>query len=598
MSKWLLTLSATLVLVLMVGCSAGLVQPTDPVRPAPELSIRLSASPTTIKLGDKATLTWSSQGAVSVTIDHGVGSLPPSGSVVLAPSNTTTYTAMASANGKSIQASSTVTVNALPTITLSVAPNVVVSGQAASLTWSSTNTTSVTIDQGVGTVALTGTVQVSPPGTTTYMATAAGPGGTARAWTTLTVATGNIQSLNHIVFMLQENRTFDNYFGRLNNYRTAHSLPSDVDGLPDGASNPSYDGTTSVPAFHIQTVCAENQSPSWDEEHVDANRYNPASSVATMDGFVYVAGKYARDTGMMDINGIRVMGYYDETDLPFYYFMASQFATSDRWFAPAMSNSMANHIFLLAGTSAGHAYPFTTTLTNMNIFELLENKGISWKVYLTPTSGPPDDPEDTGNTYLSSFQPFASLHKDKIVPVSVYFSDLANGTLPAVSLIETAPGLDEHPGKNIQIGAAYAATLIDALMVSQSWADSVFMLSWDEEGGLYDHVPPASAVKPDNIEPIDLAGHIPGAFDRTGFRLPLLVVSPFTKPHYVSHNPSDYTAILKFIETRFALPSMTNRDATQIDMTEFFDFAGVPWRTPPIPPVQPTNGICDYQHLQ
>jgi phospholipase C len=404
--------------------------------------------------------------------------------------------------------------------------------------------------------------------------------------------------INHIVFMLQENRTFDNYFGRLNQYRAAHSLPQDVDGLPQSASNPSYDGTTSVPAFHIQTMCAENQSPSWDEEHVDANRYNASSTTATMDGFVFVAGKFARETGLMDINGIRVMGYYDETDLPYYYFMASQFATSDRWYAPVMSNSMVNRIFLFAGTSAGHAYPFTTTLTNMNIFELLENHGISWKVYLTPLAGPPDDPEDTGSTYLNSFQPFASLHQNKIVPVSQYLSDVASGTLPAVSFIETAPGLDEHPGKNVQIGAAYVATLINALMASQSWSDSVFILSWDEEGGLYDHEPPAPAVKPDDLSPIDLAGHIQGDFDRTGFRLPLLVVSPFTKPHYVSHSPADYTAILKFIETRFNLPSLTKRDAAQIDMTEFFDFAAEPWRIPPTPPAQPTDGTCDYQQLQ
>ena len=104
--------------------------------------------------------------------------------------------------------------------------------------------------------------------------------------------------------------------------------------------------------------------------------------------------------------------------------------------------------------------------------------------------------------------------------------------------------------------------------------------------------------KPVTVRRVDLAGHIPGDFDRTGFRLPLLVISPFSKPHYVSHNAADYTAVLKFIETRYNLPSLTKRDAAQIDMTEFFDFAAVPWLTPPTPPVQPTHGTCDYQHLQ
>ncbi len=597
MSKWIIALSGTLISVLTVGCgTARTPAPLADLLVDPQ--VKISASPTAIKLGDQATLSWSSEGASSVSIDNGIGLQPSSGSVAVSPSETSTYTATAEAHGKSAQASATVTVNFAPTIDLHIEPNVIVKGQTATLTWFSQHASWISIDQNIGNVALSGTVVVSPGDTITYTATAGGRGGTATKWVSLTVETGDIHSVNHIIFMLQENRTFDNYLGQLNQYREKQGLPQDVDGLPSNASNLSYDGTTLVPAYHIQTMCAENQSPSWDEEHVDANRYNPASSSATMDGFVYVAGKYSRDTGGADIEGIRVMGYYDDTDLPYYYFMASQFATSDRWFAPVMSNSMNNRIFVLAGTSAGHAYPFTTTLTNMNIFELLEDNRISWKVYLTPALGPPDDPEDTGSTYLFSFQPFASQHMDRIVPLAQYLTDAANGTLPAVSFIETSPGLDEHPGKNVQIGAAYVATLINALMASQSWADSVFILSWDESGGLYDHVPPAPAVKPDNISPVDLAGHIPGDFDRTGFRLPLLVISPFTKPHYVSHNAADYTAVLKFIETRYNLPSLTNRDAAQIDMTEFFDFVNVPWRIPPTPPQQPTTGTCNWGHLQ
>ena len=581
-----------------VGCGGGTSQP-----PPAQLSVQLSANPATISTGGQTTLSWSSQGATSVTIDHGIGIKAASGTVVMSPTATTVYTAVANGSSQTAQSSATVTVNAAPpqlSVQLSANPTTISTGGQATLSWLSQGATSIVIDHGVGSVAASGSTVVSPTATTVYTALASGNGQTAQSSATVTVnaTTGSIESVKHIIFMLQENRTFDNYFGQLNRYRATQGLPQDVDGLPSNASNPSYDGTTVVPAYHIKTVCAENQSPSWDEEHTDANRYNAGSSTPTMDGFVFVAGKYSRDTGGAEIQGIRVMGYYDETDLPYYYFMASQFATSDRWFAPVMSNSMVNRIYGLAGTSAGHAYPFTTTLTNTNIFELLENNNISWKVYLTPASGVPDDPEDTGNTFLLSFQPFASQHLDKIVPVSQYLTDVANGTLPAVSFIETAPGVDEHPGKNVQVGAAYVATLVNTLMASPSWADSVFILSWDEAGGLYDHIPPAATVKPDGISPIDLTGHIQGDFDRTGFRLPLLVISPFTKPHYVSHNPADYTAILKFIETRYNLPSMTNRDAAQIDMTEFFDFANAPLRIPPTPPSQPTTGICDYAHLQ
>ena len=139
-----------------------------------------------------------------------------------------------------------------------------------------------------------------------------------------------------------------------------------------------------------------------------------------------------------------------------------------------------------------------------------------------------------------------------------------------------------------------------------SWSNSVFILTYDEGGGLYDHVPPLATVSPDGIRPSDLQpGDIcttgTGAncdFTFTGYRVPLLVISPFTRRNYVSHTPTDYTAILKFIETRFGLSALTNRDAAQMDMTEFFDFQGVPWATPPSPPAQATNGVCNYQTLQ
>jgi phospholipase C len=142
-------------------------------------------------------------------------------------------------------------------------------------------------------------------------------------------------------------------------------------------------------------------------------------------------------------------------------------------------------------------------------------------------------------------------------------------------------------------------------MNSQSWGDSVFILTYDEAGGTYDHVPPASMPNPDGIAPIDLLpGDIcttPGGancdFNYTGYRLPLIVISPFAKKNYVSHTVADYTAMLKFIETRFNVPSLTKRDAAQMDMTEFFDFQSVQWETPPTPPAQVTSGVCNSQQL-
>ena len=234
---------------------------------------------------------------------------------------------------------------------------------------------------------------------------------------------------------------------------------------------------------------------------------------------------------------------------------------------------------------------------------------ISWKIYVT-TFGPGP------LTFLSSFDYF-SVHPEKIVAISEYLKDVANGTLPQVAMIEPGyvDGTDEHPaidpnlpGGDVQAGAKYVASLIDALMKSPSWKDSAFILTYDEFGGFYDHVPPKPAVSPDGIPPQDLLTNdwctvtrSPGGptcdFTYTGFRVPLMVVSPFSKKSFVSHTVADYTAILKLIETRFKLPSLTKRDAAQMDMTEFFDFANAPWATPPTTPTQAVTAPCYLDHL-
>ncbi|HTS37670.1 MAG TPA: alkaline phosphatase family protein [Candidatus Solibacter sp.] len=456
--------------------------------------------------------------------------------------------------------------------------------------------------------------------------------------------TGDITSVNHIIFMAQENRSLDTYFGQLPAYWAANGFPAQqFDGMPAGASNPGFNGAPPVSAFHLATECIENLTPSWDESHLDWNLNDPTSGTATMDGFVYNAAKFGQDEGYFDTAGIRAMGYYDDTDLNYYYFMASNFATSDRWFAPALDRTQVNRMYLFAATSQGYAYPPGTDaadnapLTAPTIFDALNKAGISWKVYYsddTCSTVPPDGKsptprggllhnasqnataQDASNagacTYLTQFAGYAPPNTlpSNVVPISTYLTDVQAGTLPAVSFIEAGyeSGRDEHPssGTNAQTGAAYVQTLIDPLMNSVSWKDSVFILTYDEPGGLYDHVPPAPSINPDGIAPIDLLpGDIcstPGGancdFETTGFRLPLIVVSPFTKKNYVSHTPADYTAILKFIETRFNIPSLTKRDAAQMDMTEFFDFNNVPWATPPTTPQQSTAGACNAQALQ
>jgi phospholipase C len=360
-----------------------------------------------------------------------------------------------------------------------------------------------------------------------------------------------------------------------------------------------------------------------------------------MNGFADTAGKYASDEGYADTAGYRAVGYYDSSDLNYYYFMASNFATSDRWFSPALDRTQINRMYLMAATSHGYAYPPGTNaqdnaaLNVPTIFDALTAAGVSWKIYATddncPTgvtgdaapaggmsahanSASPSSSSTGFCTYLTQFQAYAPPNAlpANVVSASEFASDAAAGTLPSVSFIEPGylSGQDEHPssGTDIQTGAAYVQSLIDGLMTSVSWKDSVFILTYDEAGGTYDHVPPISEPNPDGINPIDLAptdicgsDNPTGAncdFNYSGYRLPLLVVSPFTKKNYVSHTPTDYTAILKFIETRFNLSALTLRDAAQMDMTEFFDFQTVPWATPPTNiPQQSTAGACNANNL-
>jgi len=431
-----------------------------------------------------------------------------------------------------------------------------------------------------------------------------------------------INSINHIIFMAQENRSLDSYFGQLPAYWQANGYPQSTqqppfDGLPANASNPAYNGTTipgpaKVNAFHLATECIENLSPSWDESHEDWNLQFPTDSTAKMDGFVYNAASFAihenangANPPYTDTTGLRAMGYYDGTDLNYYYFMASNFATSDRWFSPAMNRTQINRMYLLAATSQGYAYPpgynppaDAGPLTVPTIFDALQKAGISWKIYVT----------DPGVTYLTMFAPYASGPLPaNVVPASQFLTDALNGTLPQVAMIEGGynSGLDEHPDNNAQAGAQYVSGLINGLMNSPSWMDSVFILTYDEAGGLYDHVAPQPAVSPDGVAPVDLlpsdiCGTGGGAncdFTYTGFRVPLIVVSPFTRKNYVSHTVADYTAILALIEHRFGISPLTKRDAAQMDMTEFFDFQNAPWASPPVPPAQATGGACDYQNL-
>jgi phospholipase C len=431
---------------------------------------------------------------------------------------------------------------------------------------------------------------------------------------------GTIQSVNHIIIMLQENRSFDSYLGNMTTFRQQSSPPIPInssDGkirdLSDavGYTNPSPVAGDIAP-FRTGSVCTENLSPDWEEHHIQINHSNPAAASPTtfdMKGFVPVAfgeSQAFANKGIFlaDQTGRRAMGFFDETQLNYYYFMAANFAMSDNLHSPLPANTTPNRMFLHGATSQGFAHIPSRLLTSKTIWQALDEKGISWKIYVTDFSR-------SFKTYLSFFTYFNQAGvQAKIVPLTEYFSDLTAGTLPSVAMIEAGyfSGQDEHTSNinpavgaaspiNVQTGAGHVASIINPLLTSSSWKDSVFLFAFDEGGGAFDHAPPVAVPSPDGIPPQDLiAGKdVAGDFTMTGVRVPNMIISPFAKKNFVSHTPMDYTAFLKFVETRFNLAPLTARDASMPDMTEFFDFTnGGPWAVPPIPPAQRRDGLCSF----
>jgi len=629
---------------------------------------QLTANPTTVVAGSSTTLSWQTTNANSVTFTPALpqgdpadgGTYPasePAGIQIPVPT-TVTYTMVATGSGGQSQPAS-VTINAV-NINLTATPANSTANQPVTLSWQvDPAVTALSIDNG-GCAPCTplpkGSVTVTPAATTTYTATATLTDGTQLTQTiTVTVASPAAGKIKHIIFMLQENRSFDNYFGVLGAYRAQRLQPfgitassTDVDGFDPNLVLTNHHDGTQVKPFHEATVCTQNPTPSWDESHHDlalkggdkawlTTSTYPAGSFA-MNNFLDTpnGGLGANETNY-DPEGTRALGYYDQTDLPYYYDLASFFATSDRWFAPILAATYPNRMFIEAASSFGHEYPDADNThprySAETIYRAMNEANVSWKYYYQD------------GMFLPNFQDYTDpTVQNKTYPTSYLLNLLAgtcNGlpcdpdkTLPQVVFIESASGasgLDEHPDNNLQKGAAYIQSIIGALMKSDAWQDSVFILTYDESGGLYDHVPPLTVPPPDayaqgqcpdpNNGSYGYCHAGPNAnftaptpqnggynmFNLTGLRVPILVISPYVKPHYVSHVPMDSTAILAFIEKTFNVPPLTARDAYWLqngDMSDFFDFStpaalnppnstggGADWTT--FLPIQPTNGVCD-----
>jgi phospholipase C len=380
-------------------------------------------------------------------------------------------------------------------------------------------------------------------------------------------ASGADIPIQHVIVIMQENRSFDHYLGHL-----PGQGQDDVDVAPDGASNPLPDGVTMVPWTHLSDACFDNPNHSWFGSHLAWNQ-------GQNDGFV-VASAGANDAEGNDPTGSRAMAFYDASDLAFYYQLASTFAISDRYFSDVLGPTFPNRLYLYAGSSFGIVGDDIDTGLHRTIFAALNDAGISWKVYGS---------EVPAALLTASFLTDSIGH---LAGIDDFAEDAQQNQLPAVSFVDptfltaNATLTSEEPPADMQVGQQFVYRQVSVLMSSPSWATSAMFITRDEAGGLFDHVPPPEACLPDGTPPAQQPEL--GGFNRYGFRVPVFVVSPYARAHFVSHAVHSHASILRFIEMRFGLPALSGRDANADAMLDMFDFASPPFLTPPAlasPPV-------------
>jgi phospholipase C len=362
-----------------------------------------------------------------------------------------------------------------------------------------------------------------------------------------------LPQIDHIVIYMQENHSYDSYFGTLpkgDGYTMVGGVPTN--------SNPTSGGVP-FPVFRATETCqlGVGVGQSWNSTHEQWNG-------GAMDGFHRNSGDNA-------------MKYWDGGHLPFYRDLADTFVLCDRWFGSAPCQTYPNRRFLQAATSVGmvatdpQAVIATPNAPNGTIWERLNDQGISWLDYAF------DLPD------ILLFPEVHSKNVDKIRTFQNFLWDAQAGTLPQVSIV--SPGFETYTEENphdVQLGEAYTARLVNAILQSPAWERTILVFTYDEHGGYYDHVPMPAAVAPDSIPPdIDSPPDAPGAFDLYGPRVPGLVISPFAKPGHVSSTVYDHTSILRLIETKWNLGALTYRDANANDLLDTLDLSSTALLDPP-----------------
>jgi phospholipase C len=383
-----------------------------------------------------------------------------------------------------------------------------------------------------------------------------------RAAATVTSSHKARTPIKHFVTVMQENHTYDNYFGT---YPHGDGFPRHVC-MPLDPQDPHHG---CVRPFHL----GSNRVVPADPAHSTATARQQFNH-GRMNGFVRALDRVNQD-------GRLAMGYRNGRDLPYYWNLAGQYVLYDRFFSSAMGDNFVNHLFWVTGGSGGepavprgaelgHALPTDGRRRLTTIFDRLNAAGVSWKFYVQNYN-----PKLTFRTFrrypaTRASQvvrvPLLSMPRylrnpelrSHIVPLDQYYDDLVNNKLPAVSYIVPA-GPTEHPPSSVGSGQAFIRSLINSLIESPEWKSSAFLLSYDEWGGWYDHVKPPQ---------VDQYGY--------GFRVPALLVSPYAKRGFIDSTQLDYTSILRFIEQNWNVKPLASRDAHANTIASGFDFQQAP----------------------
>jgi phospholipase C len=388
--------------------------------------------------------------------------------------------------------------------------------------------------------------------------------------------TDTMPGIEHIVVVMLENHSFDTLLGMLGR---GDGWPLGANGLPS-STNPYADGRIQH-AFHMPTTCQLPNTPSQ-----EWRTSNLAYNGGKMDGFVSapISPQLAGDVG-----GV-AMGYWTAEDLPFTYSLASTFPIADRFFCSMLGQTDPNRRYLISATSSGMTDDISTSVSVDNliqdallatptptIFDLLTAFGISWTDY--------------GQSFPFGFSAELDPLLDTVLtlaemkPVSSFYTDAAAGKLPGFSIVEPdySTQSQENP-QNIVVGEAFLADVVQALGASPAWSKTLLVVNYDEHGGYYDHVAPPVALAPDLIPPVVAPGETSyEGFERLGFRVPAVVVSPYAKKDYVSSVLFDHTSILALVERKWNLPALTLRDANANDLTDLVDLDALADKSPTFP---------------